>query len=69
VESSPVSVEDLLEQIFGEAPAVPDKLEILLRTLEHLPMPHQQKKYVLLLWLSRAGIALEAWMVGRLGGE
>jgi len=69
VDTVRVSVEDLLEQIFGRVPAEPDKLEILLRTLERLPFDHQQKKYVLMLWLSRAGIPLEAWMVGRLRGE
>lgn len=69
MEEAPASARDLLEQVFGSVPAVPEALEQLLRLLESLPFDHAQKKYVLLLWLSRAGIPLEAWMVGRLGGE
>ena len=63
------TIEDLLGQIFGAVPAEPDALDQLLRLLESLPIDHAQKKYVLLLWLSRAEVPLEAWMVGRLGGE
>lgn len=66
---APESARELVDQVFGEVPADPGALEQVLRLLERLPIDHAQKKYVLLLWLSRAGIALEAWMVGRLGGE
>ena len=66
---TPESAGELVAQVFGSVPAVPGALEQLLRLLESLPIDHAQKKYVLLLWLSRAEVPLEAWMVGRLGGE
>lgn len=58
----------VLDEVFGEIPAEPASLDQLLRFLERLPFGLAEKKYVLILWLSRAGIALEAWMVVRLGG-
>lgn len=65
----PWEAQNLLDEILGRVPAESGNLGQLLRLLERLPFPQAEKKYVLILWLARAGIALESWMVGRLGGS
>lgn len=60
------TADELLDALFLRRPARPEDLGAVFGRLRALGLSFEDKRYVLLLWLDRAGVPPARWMFERL---